>query len=238
MAPLDHGTAARRDWRWRSGAALGTRPAAAGELALAVALTLGHRYSRIVPVDESLLLFVVGWASLWLRGVGFRGVGLARPSRGQVGVGAVAGLALQASSFVSERLIAHVTGQVADLSQFLPLVGSVRHAVLYLALVWTWAAFGEELTYRGYLLNRVADLGGGRRSAWLLGLVFVSALFGIGHSYQGLAGMLDTGLHGAALAALYLACGRNLWPCIVAHGVSDTAAIALIYFGVGIPAGP
>ncbi|MGA7538853.1 MAG: hypothetical protein WBW93_08800 [Steroidobacteraceae bacterium] len=29
----------------------------------------------------------------------------------------------------------------------------------WLGIVWTYAAFGEELGYRGYLLNRIADLG-------------------------------------------------------------------------------
>jgi membrane protease YdiL (CAAX protease family) len=33
-----------------------------------------------------------------------------------------------------------------------------------LAIVWTFAAFGEEMGYRGYLLTRAADLG--NRTAW------------------------------------------------------------------------
>ena len=32
--------------------------------------------------------------------------------------------------------------------------------------------------------------------------------------------------------ALYLAAGRNLWLPILAHGFSDTIALALIYFGL------
>jgi uncharacterized protein len=216
---------------------LNTRWAAAIEIVLAIGLTVGHRYSGIVPVDESLLLFVIGWTSVWLRGIGWRGVGLTRPSWRAVAIGAGAGLALQASSFGTEWMIERLTGQVTDMSQFMPLVGSLRHAALYVVLVWTWAAFGEELTYRGYLLNRVVELGGRRTGAWLAGLLFVSTLFGVGHSYQGMAGMIDTGLHGVAFGVLYLACRRNLWPCIIAHGVSDTAGIALIYFGVGIPGG-
>jgi membrane protease YdiL (CAAX protease family) len=38
----------------------------------------------------------------------------------------------------------------------------VKIALLALVVVWTFAAFGEEIAYRGYLLTRAADTG--RRS--------------------------------------------------------------------------
>jgi hypothetical protein len=79
-----------------------------------------------------------------------------------------------------------------DVSEFRPLIGNLKLALLYLGLVWTWAAFGEELAYRGYVLNRAADLGGRTSLAWAASLLFVTGLFGFGHSYQGLAGMIDT----------------------------------------------
>ncbi len=46
--------------------------------------------------------------------------------------------------------------------------------------------------------------------------------------------MLDTGIHGLVLGLLYLASGRNLWASIIAHGVTDTVGIVLIFFGVGV----
>jgi membrane protease YdiL (CAAX protease family) len=110
-------------------------------------------------------------------------------------------------------------------------VGNVRLLALYLVVSWTLAAFGEEMTYRGYVLNRAADLGGRRPWAWAASLLFTMALFGFGHSYQGLPGMIDTGLHGLLLGALYLATGRNLWACILAHGVSDTIAFTGVFLG-------
>jgi membrane protease YdiL (CAAX protease family) len=215
---------------------LTTRAAAAGEILLVLALTLGHRVFHIIPVDETAPIFLLGWLSLWLRGVGWTGVGLKAPrswSRAIAG-GAAAGVALQVlSELVTEPLIQRVTHQVADMSEFAPLVGNVKLAALYFVLVWSWAAFGEELTYRGYVLNRVADLGGRTKSGWAVALLVVVVLFGYGHSYQGVAGMLDTGLHGLAFGLLYLASGRNLWVAIIAHGVCDTVGIAMIFFGWG-----
>jgi membrane protease YdiL (CAAX protease family) len=38
-------------------------------------------------------------------------------------------------------------------------------ALRWLLLVWTFAAFGEEIGYRGYLLTRAAEAGGRSRAA-------------------------------------------------------------------------
>jgi len=43
------------------------------------------------------------------------------------------------------------------------ITGNIKMALVALLLVWTFAAFGEEIVYRGYLLTRAADIG--RRSA-------------------------------------------------------------------------
>jgi CAAX protease family protein len=226
-----------RSWREVAASRLNTRAAAGLEILLVLGITVGHRVLRVIPVDETLPIFILGWLSLWLRRVGWRGIGLARPSNwGRVAaVGIGTGVLLQVlSEFVTEPVITRLTHQVADLSEFTPLVGNLKLASVYSVLVWTWAAFGEELTYRGYVLNRAADLGGRTGFAWAGGLFLTVGLFGFGHSYQGLAGMIDTGIHGLVFGVVYLASGRNLWPCIIAHGVCDTVGIVLIFFGVGV----
>lgn len=224
-------------WRELVSSRLNTRTAAAAEIVLVLGLTVGHRVLRVIPVDETLPIFVLGWLSLWWRRLGWRGVGLTRPAnwRRSVALGVGAGILLQVlSELVTEPAIRYVTHQEADMSQFTPLVGNVKLAALYFVLVWSWAAFGEELSYRGYVLNRAADLGGRTPAAWAVGLALVTGLFGFGHSYQGLAGMVDTGLHGLVFGLLYLASGRNLWASVIAHGVCDTVGILAILFGVGV----
>lgn len=213
---------------------LNTRPAAAVEILLVLLITAGHRVFRIIPVDETYPILALGWLSLWLRGVGWKGVGLASPaSWGRtVALGAGVGIFLQVlSEFITEPVLTAITHQPPDVSEFRPLVGNVKLCLLYLVLVWTLAAFGEEMTYRGYVLNRAADLGDRRPWAWAAGLLFIAVLFGFGHSYQGLTGMLDTGIHGLLLGVLYLASGRNLWACVIAHGVTDTIALTLAFLG-------
>jgi hypothetical protein len=100
-----------------------------------------------------------------------------------------------------------------------------------LALAWTLAAFGEEMVYRGYLMNCVAELGKGTRRAWLVSLVLVNALFGSAHLYQGITGVIENSIDGLILGLLCLRCGRSLWVPIIAHGVTDTIDLVLIFWG-------
>jgi hypothetical protein len=111
------------------------------------------------------------------------------------------------------------------------LQGNVKYALLGVALSWTLAAFGEELVWRGYLMNRAADLGRGSRFAWIFSLLLVSAVFGSSHSDQGLTGQIIEGVAGFFLGLMYLRSGRNLAVPIVAHGACDTLDMVLLFFG-------
>jgi len=101
-----------------------------------------------------------------------------------------------------------------------------------LAIIWTFAAFGEEIGYRRYLLGRAADLGHGSTFAYWVALFIISPLFGIGHFYQGQAGMFQTACDGFLIGAAYLLSRRNLWVAVLAHGLIDTVAFLAIYSGI------
>jgi hypothetical protein len=64
-------------------------------------------------------------------------------------------------------------------------------------------------------MTRFAELGRFRRSSWIGSLLATSALFGAMHAYQGLSGIIATGLTGLVFGGVYLTTGRNLWACIV-----------------------
>lgn len=186
-----------------------------------------------LPFSETPFLFLLGWISLRLRGVGWPSVGFKRPAswRRTISLGIAIGVAYQFfTSYVTEPLVTLLTKKETDLSQFAPLRGNVFFLLFFLLLVWTLAAFGEELNYRGYLMNRVAELAGGGRWAWLVSLIVVSVLFGVGHLYQGIAGIVVNTLAGLLYGTLYL-CGRNLWLSIIVHGVYDTVGLLLIFSG-------
>jgi uncharacterized protein len=203
------------------------------ELAL-VALIFAAYLADFIPFSETPYLLLLGWLSLWLRRVGWRGVGLRRPeSWGRtLLIGVVAGVLLQLLSlYVVEPMLARLTGELPDVKQFEMVRGNPAMLLLMLAIVWTLAAFGEEMVHRGYLMNRWVDLFGGGRGAWVAALLITSATFGLVHSYQGLSGMITTAMLGLESGALYLIFKRNLWVPIIAHGVLDTYGFVLMYLG-------
>jgi CAAX protease family protein len=203
------------------------------EVALGVSLVLGHNVFRVVP-NEVFFLFALFWVSFKLRDGGWEVAGLSRPKGwGRTFVLALVGaVVLQAGSeFIVEPLGQQIWHRPEQVSSLLGSGMSGRKALLTLGIIWTFAAFGEELGYRGYLLTRIADLGNRSRVAYVVAMVGVAVLFGFGHYYKGPAGVLDSTYSGLVLGTLYLLSGRNLWTPILAHGISDTYAVVLVYMG-------
>ena len=209
------------------------RRVSAIEVILGTFIVVGHNVLKIVP-NEVYLLFALFWISFRLRDGGWTIAGLARPrSWGRTALIAATGvIVLQAGSELAIQPLAKWLFHEPERASSLLNAGmSGRQALTNLAIVWTFAAFGEELSYRGYLLTRAADLGNRSNVAYFVAMLYVAALFGLGHYYKGPSGMLDSAYSGLVLGGLYLLSGRNLWAPILAHGISDTFAITVIYLG-------
>ncbi|MBS3817966.1 CPBP family intramembrane metalloprotease [bacterium] len=186
------------------------------------------------------LLTVVGawlavWLTLWLRGRGWEEFGFQIPkSWGQILLVAVGGTLLihMLMSFILKPFITQLTGESVDISRFDPVRGNLVYLLMGLSVVWTLAAFGEEMVFRGYLLNRIADLFKNRYTGWAVGLIVSSIVFGLGHLYQGISGAILAGFFGMVFALVYLVSGRNLWVPILLHGFYDTSAFLILYFSL------
>ena len=101
--------------------------------------------------------------------------------------------------------------------------------MLWIVLVaWFAAGFGEELLYRGFLMDRLMRLRGMRGRKWPAAII-QAALFGLPHLYQGWGGVLVTATIGLFLAWLRFANRGNLWACIIAHAAVDTIMLSLAY---------
>ena len=188
-----------------------------------------HRLPNEVPI-----LFVLGWISIRLRNSGWKAVGLARPSSWwktilwAVAIGLLVIVAGQLATMLGQKF----WHTVAKGSSVLRRTKTGWKAALSsLGIVWTFAAFGEEMGYRGYLLNRAADVGNRSKLAWAAALVASSVLFGYGHYYKGPPGILQSTVSGLILGGAYLFSRRNLWIPILAHGCADTIVIAALFFG-------
>ena len=210
-----------------------SRAVSACELALGAAIVIGHNVFKVVP-NEVPILFVLGLLSMRLRDGGWSAIGFKRPDswRKLVLIAlAAAALRIVLGDLVIDEVTSRFWPEPKAPAGVNELAGNWRLALLYLGIVWTFAAFGEEIAYRGYLMQRAADVGGRTMIAWWISVIAIAILFGYGHYYKGPAGILDSGLAGVILGAAFLLSGRNLWACVLAHGFIDTFGIVAVYNG-------
>ncbi len=136
----------------------------------------------------------------------------------------------QVEDVVTDPISRLFTHEPRHVSTILQHPHDLRKSLIALGIVWTFAAFGEEIGYRGYLMTRFGEMAGGGRIGKTVSLVMVSLLFGFGHFYKGPAGIVESTASGVLLGTVYLVTG-NLWGPILAHGFADTIAVAAVYFG-------
>lgn len=110
------------------------------------------------------------------------------------------------------------------------VAGSLPHYLLWLAIVWTAAAFGEEMFFRGYLITRLSAAFGNGRAGAVAAVLLAALIFGYGHFYyQGLRGAIVTFGIGLAFGGMFLVFKLNLWPLILLHGVIDTLTFTALF---------
>ncbi len=227
-----------------TGQTLPNRTAALGVL-LIVAITVGASLvSRQVGEDGKggslaavtgvvLCLCVVWWTQRKL-GLGLREIGLARPdswprtiARGAL----VTVVAYTVTGAVMMLIIVPLSGQQPDVSRFDSTRGNLGVMIGTVLTVWLTSAFPEEVIWRGFLMTRIAKLTGGTRMAWGAALVLTSLHFGMIHFYQGVSGIVATGVMGLIYGAGYLVFRRNLWVTVFAHALTHVVSFTLLYLG-------
>lgn len=112
----------------------------------------------------------------------------------------------------SARARSKLRATYANLVAILP--HTLTELYCFLALSIT-AGFCEEFVFRGYLIWALAQW-----MTWWAAAAIAAILFAAGHSYQGMSGILRTGILGAVLT-LVLAISGSLWPGIVLHALID-----------------
>jgi membrane protease YdiL (CAAX protease family) len=203
------------------------------DLLLVAAVFVADQH-HLIFFSKTPYLLAIGWISMSIRGIGWRDLGFRGSPRWPVllAAGVAVGLAMEALElFATQPLLVKLTGKYPDLSDFKNLVGNFKLLLILVAFSWVVAGLGEELVWRGYILNRVADLFGRSVVGWTITLILVSAAFGLAHSNQDVTGIVENLIAGLLLGGVYLASGRNLMVPIIAHGITDTADFLIIYSG-------
>jgi membrane protease YdiL (CAAX protease family) len=99
-------------------------------------------------------------------------------------------------------------------------------AKLLLALIAVVAvAFGEELVFRGFLLDRIRRLLPAGRGGWQLVVFLGAVLYGAAHLPLGGQAVIVSGTAGLAYGAMYFGSGRSLWVVVAAHGILESLTV-------------
>lgn len=167
-------------------------------------------------------------------GMRWRDVGLRTPgSWGRTFLWALAAYALViAANFAIVIPLAQRLGwPPTDVAKLGELAGDLRLLAGWLAIAWTTAAFGEELLFRGFLQTRLTALFRGGALGDAAAIALQAFLFGIAHMAFGTRGAVTAGVVAVVYGIVYRVNGRNLWPLIIAHGLTDTVSLVALYFG-------
>jgi len=137
-------------------------------------------------------------------------------------------------SVVFQIIVINLVGSQAEIDQsrFNPVAGNLKMFLLMVVLSWTTIAFGEEMFFRAFIINRLGELFQGAKAQWGLSVIGSSVMFGLAHCLvEGPVGIITNGLLGLVLAVVYLRSGRNLWITIIAHALMNTLRFVLLFIG-------
>jgi len=187
----------------------------------------------------NVLMILVVWMGLRIRGQTWEHFGLSFRFGGIRVLGrtlllslvvlVVAGAGFVVGSIVAADLMPIPEG--ANMGGYDYMQGNLPMLLLALAGVYVVSSFGEEVIYRGFLINRIAEMGDGSKTALRLAVVVSAIVFGLVHFGWGLFGIVQTTFMGLALAIAYLVVKRKLWVLILAHAYMDTVLLVQVYLG-------
>jgi hypothetical protein len=173
-----------------------------------------------LPVPAVVPLLIAASLSLWVRGRSWGEVVKGPPLYAAIGAGAGAA-ALVLALFVSTPLLEAMTDYAVQWSTWPIVRGSGTNTAL-VAVVVGLSAIAAELVLRGWLVERVLELGGHRVLAVLAGAVAEAIVS------DGDFGMrIGAGIFGLGLGWMYLASGRSVVAPICARLVFSIGAVAL-----------
>lgn len=173
-----------------------------------------------LPVPAVVPLLIAASLSLWVRGKSWGEVIKGPPL--YAGIGVAAGVvALVLALFVSTPLLEAITDYAVQWSTW-PIVRGSGTNTLMVAIVVGLSAIAAELVLRGWLVERVLELGGHRVIAILVGAV-AEALVSDGD----LGIRIGAGIFGAGLGWMYLASGRSVVAPTCARLVFSIGAVVL-----------
>jgi membrane protease YdiL (CAAX protease family) len=183
-------------------------------------------------VGSSLAGIGVAW--LWLRrdGAVAEAFALRAPRRWgrALAISAVAALLIQAWFHFAAAALTRLGAPPLDTALIIDQVTSGPGALILwiVAVAWFAAGFGEEVLWRGFLMDRLMRLKGLSGRIWPV-ILLQALAFALPHGWQSWTGIVVTGVVGILFGWLRTKTEWNLWPLIIAHAAVDTISMLGAY---------
>jgi len=185
------------------------------------------------PVAIAVALLLIHWR-LRIAGETWASLGFARPA--SLPRLLLTALALYVAVLAAVSILVRPVAQAfhwppQDLDRFAAMSGHPWRLAAMLLLAWVSAACGEEILFRGFLQGRLQRLLGTGPARSALAILAQSAAFGLCHAYLGVRGIANAAVVGLVFGTGLILCRGSLWPLILAHGLTDSVTLALLYLG-------
>ncbi|WP_243743911.1 CPBP family intramembrane glutamic endopeptidase [Tenacibaculum caenipelagi] len=140
-------------------------------------------------------------------------------------------IAAVAAFIIGSIIMANITGipESSDLSNYEYLQNNISMLIITLIGTYIVASFGEEVIYRGFIINRLIELGLNSKLGKNLAIIISAVIFGLVHYQWGPMGIVQTGFMGAVLGYFYLKLKKRIWILVLAHGYMDTILMIQVY---------
>lgn len=122
-----------------------------------------------------------------------------------------------------------LTDSDIDLKAFDGIRGNFPNYLAMLVIGWVVGGFIEEILFRGFLITRISKIFRNVNVGNWLAILATSIIFGFSHFYQGLNGMISTGLISVILGIIFIKFRNILWYSILTHGFINTVGLTLIW---------
>ena len=117
-----------------------------------------------------------------------------------------------------------------DLSSFYEIKGNTSLLFSYIIRLILIAGFFEEIVFRGFLVGKLLKVFGESNLGWFASIILASVVFSLFHEYQGIVGVVYSGIGGVLFGYLFKYYQKNLWYTIIIHACFDISSAVLMYF--------
>ena len=185
----------------------------------------------------NILMLIYVWMGLKLRGESWKDFGLTLNSiswRSSLKVFLLSLLVFvlaMVGFIVGSIIMANITGipEGANMAGYDYMKDNIGMLLLTLAGVYIVSSIGEEVIYRGFLINRISQIGANSNMARNIAVILSAIIFGLVHFAWGPMGIVQTGFMGLVLGICYIKLKKRLWILILAHAYMDTILMVQMY---------